>query len=62
MKKQKSVSKWVEVPCKFWVSATSQEAFDEAVRRIPGYVWLDTMCGFYGGAFTIMSEKAKKKE
>lgn len=59
MAKQKPVSKWVEVPCRFWISATSQESFDEAVERIPGDVWLDTTRGSPDGAFTIMSEKAK---
>lgn len=56
-----SISKWVTVPCKFWVSASSQDALEEAVRRIPKEVWLDTVIGGNMGSFSILSEKAKKK-
>lgn len=62
MAKPKKIEKWVEIPCRFYVRATTQQAFDEAVRRIPGYVWLDTIFGFQGESVSIQSAKAKERD
>ena len=55
--KKKRVEKWVEVPCRFWVSAKDQQTFDEAVSRISKENWMDIM----GSGSLVLSAAAKNR-
>jgi len=50
------IAQWVEIPCRFFITAVNQMAFDEAVRRIPGEVFMSMLSP---GCFEIQSAAAK---